>query len=533
MNIRRKILFYILSFMLVIPNTMTGVHAKTESDEYKAAKAAVKSAQAEVDAAQAVIDKGAVGFYEANGDSVAVSIINDGNNTARSEGLTSGMTSNGAAGDATNLDLMESALSVITRCNQFRNAGGVSSLVVSDRLMALAQVNANHSAPAVAHWSTILNRYSISENLTYYYDDPFQFWYYEEVSWGGPHFQNIMKADHIVTGAALNTKTGTKIYCQDFGTSRALSNVGGYGTTYSVSDYAKRLSNYRTKINNNLKSAKKKLSNAKTYLENFEKAGFVIKTKTTEVKVGETVMPSIAYRYSDSPVTIKWSSAKTDFATVDSDSTVHGVRAGTVKITGENNGVKNTYTVQVLFTDVPSSGEYYSKPVYWAVGKKITYGFTDEDGLAREFRPQAECTRAQMVTFLWRLAGKPEPTSTECTFTDINEEDYYYKAVLWAAENEITKGYEDDNYTTFRPDETCLREHAVTFLYRYAGKPSVKGVTNSFTDVSEDDYYYKPVLWAASKNITKGYADDNYKTFRPSDNCLREHIVTFMYRYAK
>jgi hypothetical protein len=133
-----------------------------------------------------------------------------------------------------------------------------------------------------------------------------------------------------------------------------------------------------------------------------------------------------------------------------------------------------------------------------------------------------------MVTFLWRLAGKPNPKSSSSKFKDVkNTSDYYYKAVLWAAEKGITSGYDDG---TFRPDATCLREHAVTFLWRYAGKPNAS-VKNTFTDVKSSDYYYKAVLWAVKNGITNGYSDDNYKTFRPKNNCLREHIVTFMYRY--
>jgi hypothetical protein len=114
-------------------------------------------------------------------------------------------------------------------------------------------------------------------------------------------------------------------------------------------------------------------------------------------------------------------------------------------------------------------------------------------------------------------------------FSDVKDKSkYYYKAVLWAAEKCITGGYNDG---TFKPSATCLREHVVTFLWRYAGRPEVS-MANSFTDISPSDYYYKAVLWAAKNNITKGYADDNYKTFRPKLDCLREHVVTFLYRYA-
>jgi hypothetical protein len=205
-----------------------------------------------------------------------------------------------------------------------------------------------------------------------------------------------------------------------------------------------------------------------------------------------------------------------------------GKKVGTASITVKNNSVKAaTVHVKVEFVDVrKADNPYYYNPVYWAVDKGITNGFKDEDGYSRRFGPAEECTRAQMVTFLWRLAGKPEVKSAGLSFSDVKEEDYYYMAVLWAASKGITKGYEDG---TFRPDDPCLREHAATFLWRYAGKPKTSAA-NTFSDVSSDDYFYKPVLWAASKGIAKGYEDGTYK---PGDKCLREHIVTFMYRYNK
>jgi hypothetical protein len=136
-----------------------------------------------------------------------------------------------------------------------------------------------------------------------------------------------------------------------------------------------------------------------------------------------------------------------------------------------------------------------------------------------------------MVTFLWRLAGKPEPSADAKTFPDVSQNSYYYKAVLWAAEQGITHGYADG---TFRPDESCLREHAVTFLYRMAGTPAPKTTVNPFNDVKASDYYYNAVLWANEEGIAKGYTTGaNAGGFGPKLNCLREHIVTFMYRYAK
>lgn len=224
---------------------------------------------------------------------------------------------------------------------------------------------------------------------------------------------------------------------------------------------------------------------------------------------------------------LSWTTSDSSTVTVDANGKITGRKVGTATVTATtSNGKKASVNISVLFTDVPQSGVYYAKAVYWAYGKGITYGYTDADGLARTFGPEKDCTRAQMVTFLWRMAGKPNPKSMNSSFSDVKDRSlYYYKAVLWAAEKGITSGYNDG---TFKPDATCLREHAVTFLWRYAGKPSVNS-TVSFKDVKSSDYYYKAVLWAAKKGITNGYSEDN--TFRPKNSCLREHIVTFMYRY--
>lgn len=193
--------------------------------------------------------------------------------------------------------------------------------------------------------------------------------------------------------------------------------------------------------------------------------------------------------------------------------------------------VEASDTVQVRFTDVGTTGTYYSAPVYWAAAGGITNGWAEDNYLT--FRPQNVCTRAQIVTFLWRALGSPRPKSTKNPFKDVKSTDYYYRAVLWAVEKGITKGYSDG---TFRPDDPCLREHAVTFQWRAAGKPEPSAKTirnNKFRDIKSSDYYYKAVLWAAEKNITKGYADDGNTTFRPKNECLREHIVTFLYRQLK
>jgi len=143
---------------------------------------------------------------------------------------------------------------------------------------------------------------------------------------------------------------------------------------------------------------------------------------------------------------------------------------------------------------------------------------------ATTFNPGGICTRAQAVTFLWRAMGSPGPTSTNCPFTDVKTGEYYYKAVLWATEKGITKGTSD---ITFSPNMTVTRGQAMTFLWRTAGN-TVAGATNPFADVKADSYYADAVLWAVKEGITSGTGTT---TFSPNDGCSRAQIVTFLYRY--
>lgn len=140
------------------------------------------------------------------------------------------------------------------------------------------------------------------------------------------------------------------------------------------------------------------------------------------------------------------------------------------------------------------------------------------------FNPDGICTRAQTVTFLWRTMGSPEPTATSCPFTDVIKNTYYYKAVLWATEKGITAG---TSSTTFSPDATVTRGQTVTFLWRTADKPTVTSV-NLFGDVESNAYYANAVLWAVSEGIT---SDTGASIFSPADGCTRAQIVTFLYRY--
>ena len=168
-----------------------------------------------------------------------------------------------------------------------------------------------------------------------------------------------------------------------------------------------------------------------------------------------------------------------------------------------------------FFYDVPN-GAYFYEAVKWAVDKGITNGLSDT-----MFGPYESCTRAQIVTFLWRAAGSPEP-KTASSFTDVPANAYYAKAVAWAVENGITNGMTE---TTFAPNATCTRGQSVTFLYR-ALKGTASGSAN-FTDVKSDAFYADAINWAVANNVTNGTSNT---TFSPNADCTRAEIVTFLYR---
>lgn len=174
------------------------------------------------------------------------------------------------------------------------------------------------------------------------------------------------------------------------------------------------------------------------------------------------------------------------------------------------------------FTDV-KEGEYYYEAVLWAAENGITEGTSDTT-----FSPNAPCTRAQIVTFLWRAAGSPAPKSSSNPFVDVSADAYYYSAVLWAVENGITNGTGDGS--TFSPDAVCSRSEAVTFLHRAKGSPAA-ATHNTFTDVPSGAWYASAVDWAVEQQITNGTGGN---TFSPAADCTRAQIITFLYRaFAK
>jgi len=238
-----------------------------------------------------------------------------------------------------------------------------------------------------------------------------------------------------------------------------------------------------------------------------------------------TVTPSTATK--DTTVTI---TTKPNEGYELGDLTVKDANGNTLPLTDKGDG-KYTFTmpdskvvveasfvktaVSTGFADVPADA-YFADAVKWAVDKGVTNGLSDT-----MFGPYESCTRAQIVTFLWRAAGSPEPKAMS-SFSDVPVNAYYAKAVAWAVENGITNGMTE---TTFAPDAICTRGQSVTFLYR-ALKGSASGSAN-FTDVKSDAFYADAINWAVANNVTNG---TSATTFSPNSDCTRAEIVTFLYR---
>lgn len=226
----------------------------------------------------------------------------------------------------------------------------------------------------------------------------------------------------------------------------------------------------------------------------------------------------------DEPTTVK-DEAQSKAATRKEEGVNVFTATAVVKDQDGNEVGKVTDTVKMLipalgnpFEDVAEDAYYYDA-VLWAYDNGITQGKDDT-----HFLPNNICNRAQVVTFLWRAMGEPEPESTVNPFVDVAEDAYYYKAVLWAYYKGVTTGKDE---THFQPNATVTRSQVVTFMYRNEGEPAVKTTENPFVDVTEDKYYYNAVLWAYENDITTG-KDDTH--FLPGDECKRCQVVTCLYR---
>ena len=219
----------------------------------------------------------------------------------------------------------------------------------------------------------------------------------------------------------------------------------------------------------------------------------------------------------------------------------------TVVASSEDGACQAKRSVMILFSDVTNPKDFWYEPVYWASDADITYGIQNKNGYFTTFGPGNTCTRAQMVTFLWRLAGQPEPAEggESITFTDVTPKDankYYYKPVLWAASTGITVGTKQKDGTyLFKPQDPCLRRQAVMFLWRMAGEPHETYTEKPFDDVPAkvknssgklvDNIWYEPVMWAAQHGITTGVVGAGKRVFNEGDLCLRRQMVTFLKRY--
>ncbi|MCD8089231.1 MAG: S-layer homology domain-containing protein [Clostridiales bacterium] len=203
---------------------------------------------------------------------------------------------------------------------------------------------------------------------------------------------------------------------------------------------------------------------------------------------------------------------------------VHGVEAEessaeeAVTEDDENDKASDSEDNSCIFTDIASS-DYYYDAVIWAVNNKITTGTS-----AVTFSPDEICTRGQIITFLWRASGSEEPAYTGA-FTDVSEEDYYFKAVQWAHEQGVITS---SAAGAFYPEQPCTRATAVEFLWRLAGSPALFSDAD-FEDVPKGSEYEEAVAWAVSEGITAGTSD---KAFSPDTPCTRAQIVTFLYRAA-
>ena len=248
-------------------------------------------------------------------------------------------------------------------------------------------------------------------------------------------------------------------------------------------------------------------------------SSFAFASDTATVICGKTL--DLKAELKGSSDKINWVSSDSKIAAVDGNGKVASKQAGTVTITASASGVSATCVVTVLYKDVTSSKDFWFAPTNYLTAANVVKGYDKQT----KFKPANDCTRAQMVTFLWRLAGEPAPKSTTTKFKDIKSKDYFYKPVLWAVEKGITTGV---SKTKFNPKGVCTRAQTVTFLWRMANKPAPKTTKNKFSDVKSKDYFYNAVLWASEQKIVAGYNDG---TFKPQGKCLRRQMVTFLYKY--
>jgi uncharacterized protein YkwD len=399
------------------------------------------------------------------------------------------------------------AFQVLDIVNKERVAEGLDPLTMDESLLETAMQRAMETTLYWSHTRPCgLLCFSASdlmygENIAMGYTTP------QDVMTGwmnsSGHRANILDCDYTTIGVGCVYVDGMYYWVQCFGLDD--------GTAAKSTDYADQ-TNTRTVV--------------VSQDEGYYSAQFQLSSQT--LKVGGKAQASVVWNETISePFSgITMTSSDPSVCRIEGSQVV-AVGAGTAKITMYYDGYPEggtTILVSVVdptvstgFSDVPSD-TWYSNAVIWAVNNGITEGVGEG-----KFAPNKTCTRGQIVTFLWRAAGKPEPETTTNPFADVSGRDYYYKAVLWAYENGITTGA---TATTFNPNGSCTRAQIVTFLWRYEGKPSATS-TGVFYDVESDAYYSSAVYWAAAGGITTGMS----KTiFAPDTTCTRAQAVTFLHR---
>ena len=249
--------------------------------------------------------------------------------------------------------------------------------------------------------------------------------------------------------------------------------------------------------------------------------------KTKQMYLDQGAVVSLGFEGANDKTQVTLTSSDDSVVKIGTNNSLITRKAGTANITAKVGDKKYNFKVTVYYKDVKDNTKFWFEPTYALTDKGVVKGYDNQT----KFKPANKCTRAQMVTFIWRLMGSPEPKNKDCSFPDVKKGDYFYKACIWGNENHIVEGYKDG---TFGPQIVCARRHAVTFLWRLAGKPEPAGDKTKFSDVfkdiDEDDYFFKATIWATEQKIVAGYSDN---TFRPNNDCLRRQMVTFLYKFDK
>ena len=323
---------------------------------------------------------------------------------------------------------------------------------------------------------------------------------------GRSAFKNCENLNKIVISAALKT-----VDAEAFGTCHNLSEIHFYGTKQ-----------YFNQIE--IKENNDPFKNAKViYYSDMPLEGISLNKSELAIRMGDSEKLEVIYdpEYTSDDKKVIWTSDHPEIAKVSEDGTITPVKPGEAVITAVS-VVSSDFTAEckviVQFKDVADMSEFYYGYVYDMVERGIVTGW--DDGT---FRPTNNCNRAAVVTFLWRMLGRPEP-SEMAGFSDLTGNAEFDKAISWASENGITTGWADN---TFRPWNTCNRAAVMTFLWRAAGEPEPT-TTASFKDMTGNADFDKAISWGVEKGITTGWADN---TFRPWNTCNRLAVVSFLGRY--